>query len=37
MSKFSEQDIAVGKMLDGDMFHDIIRHICSKTYGEIEK
>lgn len=32
--KFSEQDIAIGKMLDGDkneMFHDIIRHICSKT------
>lgn len=37
-TKFSEQDIAVGKMLDGDkneMFHDIIRHICSKTYGEM--
>lgn len=33
-TKFSEQDIAVGKMLDGarnDMFHDIIRHICSKS------
>jgi hypothetical protein len=33
-TKFSEQDIAVGKMLDGvrnEMFHDIIRHICSKT------
>ena len=33
-TKFSEQDVAVGKMLDGvrnEMFHDIIRHICSKT------
>jgi hypothetical protein len=33
-TKFSEQDIAVGKMLDGvrnEMFHDILRHICSKT------
>ena len=33
-TKFSEQDIAVGKMLDGvknEMFHDIIRHICSKS------
>ena len=33
-TKFSEQDVAVGKMFDGarnDMFHDIIRHICSKS------
>lgn len=33
-TKFSEQDVMVGKMFDGaknDMFHDIIRHICSKT------
>lgn len=33
-TKFSEQDVMVGKMFDGaknDIFHDIIRHICSKT------
>ena len=33
-TKFSEQDLEVFKIFNGDkneFFHDILRHICSKT------